>query len=574
MPVVVRIRRQPPINPVWILVAIGLAASGLFLPLVAALRAMIIVGAVVALVVGLMSRLFLRVPPGSVGLVVKGGRQDRVLQPGVHRVSPLVALSHLVTTREIAFDVPVSEVRSADGVGVAVDVLLTLRIADPVKFAYAITPGDADQFVQAACQDAVRTLVRGIEAMSALDLNSTQSDSLRQVIDPKLDRFGIDVSDVAFTRVTLPAALTDSLEARRLASLQLAEQAESYALDKRRLADQAALVVPGGRVPAVRRRVRGRRRGAPPGDARGADRGQPERRSLRPGDLADPRGPAARRQQPGRGVAGGDGPHVEPARGARGRGRERRGRCGRCRRRRRHRRRRSHAGLSDPVTDAPEPGETAEPGADSARSTEAPEPAPGRSSRSSPGHRASRPAARLGSPAFGPLVPLAAIVLVLVGALALREVATIVVPVVFGLFLALVAWPMVGVLERRGARHAIALTAALMVVLAIVLVAGGILALSVAELVLQVPKYEGRLRDQIEMLQDLLAQFGITHGPGRPPGAHQAGADPVDRPPGRVRPVRGRPHDLRPHVHDDLRAVRGVVAPGAGAADVRRASTP
>ena len=242
VPILVRIRRQPPINPVWILVAIGLAASGLFLPLVAALRAMIIVGAVVALVVGLMSRLFLRVPPGSVGLVVKGGRQDRVLQPGVQRVSPLVALSHLVTTREIAFDVPVSEVRSADGVGVTVDVLLTLRIADPVKFAYAITPGDADQFVQAACQDAVRTLVRGIEAMSALDLNSTQSDSLRQVIDPKLDRFGIDVSDVAFTRVTLPPALTDSLEARRLASLQLAAQVESYALDKRRLADQAALV--------------------------------------------------------------------------------------------------------------------------------------------------------------------------------------------------------------------------------------------------------------------------------------------------------------------------------------------
>jgi regulator of protease activity HflC (stomatin/prohibitin superfamily) len=242
VPVVVRIRRQPPINPVWILLAIGLAASGLFLPLTAALRAMIIVGAVVALVVGIISRLFLRVPPGSVGLVIKGGRQDRVLQPGVHTVSPLVALSHLVTTREIAFDVPVSEVRSADGVGVAVDVLLTLRIADPVKFAYSITPGDADQLVQAACQDAVRTLVRGIEAMAALDLNSTQSDSLRGVIDPKLDRFGISVSDAAFTRVTLPAALTDSLEARRLASLQLAEQAESYALDKRRLADQAALV--------------------------------------------------------------------------------------------------------------------------------------------------------------------------------------------------------------------------------------------------------------------------------------------------------------------------------------------
>jgi regulator of protease activity HflC (stomatin/prohibitin superfamily) len=242
VPVLVRIRRQPPINPVWLLVAVGLAASGLFLPLAAALRAIIIVAAVVAVIVGIISRLFIRVPQGSAGLVLKAGRHDRVLPAGNHRVSPLIALSHLVTTREIAFDVPVNEVRSSDGVGVAVDVLLTLKIADPVKFAYSITASDADQFVQASCQDAVRTLVRGIEAMSALDLGSTQSDGLREVIDPKLEAYGIDVSGVAFTRVTLPAALTDSLEARRLASLQLAEQAETSALDKRRLADTAALV--------------------------------------------------------------------------------------------------------------------------------------------------------------------------------------------------------------------------------------------------------------------------------------------------------------------------------------------
>ena len=222
--------------------AIGLAASGLFLPLVAALKAIIIVAAVVAVVVGLISRLIIRVPSGSVGLVVRAGRHDRVLNPGIHWVIPNVALSHLVTTREIAFDVPVNEVRSSDGVGVAVDVLLTLRIADPVKFAYGITPGDADQFVQASSQDAVRTLVRGIEAMSALDLGPTQSDALRQVIDPKLHSFGIDVSGVAFTRIALPTALTDSLEARRLASLQLAERAETFALDQRRLADAAALV--------------------------------------------------------------------------------------------------------------------------------------------------------------------------------------------------------------------------------------------------------------------------------------------------------------------------------------------
>ena len=67
VPVVVRIQRQPPISVEFILIAIGLAASGLFLPLVAALRAVIIVGAVAFLIVGIVSRLFIRVPPGLGG---------------------------------------------------------------------------------------------------------------------------------------------------------------------------------------------------------------------------------------------------------------------------------------------------------------------------------------------------------------------------------------------------------------------------------------------------------------------------------------------------------------------------
>lgn len=113
----------------------------------------------------------------------------------------------------------------------------------------------------------------------------------------------------------------------------------------------------------------------------------------------------------------------------------------------------------------------------------------------------------------GPLVPLAAVVLVLVGALALREVAGILVPVMFGLFLALVAWPIVGALERRGVRHSLALAIALLALLVIVLVTLGIAALSVAELVLEVPRYEDRLQVQVDALQAFLAGFGITLDP-------------------------------------------------------------
>jgi regulator of protease activity HflC (stomatin/prohibitin superfamily) len=242
VPVLVRIRRQPPIRVEWILLAIGLGASGLFLPLFLAVKAIVIVAAVAAVFVGLLSRIFLRIPPGTVGLVMKAGRHSHVLGDGVHRVPPNLALTHIVSTREFAFDVGVNEVRSSDGVGVSVDLMLTLQVSDAAKFAYSITSGDLDQLVHAACQDAVRMLIRGVPALGTLDLGTAEADVLRDTIDQKLDAYGVDARAVAFTRVSLPRQLTASLEARRLAAVQLDEAAQAFELDKRRMADQASLI--------------------------------------------------------------------------------------------------------------------------------------------------------------------------------------------------------------------------------------------------------------------------------------------------------------------------------------------
>jgi predicted PurR-regulated permease PerM len=107
------------------------------------------------------------------------------------------------------------------------------------------------------------------------------------------------------------------------------------------------------------------------------------------------------------------------------------------------------------------------------------------------------------------LLPMAAVVLVMLTVLALRELASLIVPVVFGLFLALVAWPMIPGLQRRGIRHPVALAGAILVVLVVVLGSAAIAAYSVAELVLQIPRYEARLRDQVQVVLDVLAGLGI-----------------------------------------------------------------
>ena len=128
---------------------------------------------------------------------------------------------------------------------------------------------------------------------------------------------------------------------------------------------------------------------------------------------------------------------------------------------------------------------------------------------------------REGEPGTGRLVlsasPLTAIggfVLVLVGVLALREAASLILPIIVGILIALITWPMVGALESRGVRHGFALAGTIAVVLAVVLLAAAITALTVGELVVLAPRYEGRLNAALATLRDQLAQLGIGADPG------------------------------------------------------------
>ncbi|HET9681896.1 MAG TPA: hypothetical protein VFP19_07645, partial [Candidatus Limnocylindrales bacterium] len=63
-----------------------------------------------------------------------------------------------------------------------------------------------------------------------------------------------------------------------------------------------------------------------------------------------------------------------------------------------------------------------------------------------------------------PLVGLVVVVLSLAAALLLREIASLLVPLLFGGFLALVAWPLVDRLSRRGLRPPLALAATILIV--------------------------------------------------------------------------------------------------------------
>jgi len=242
VPVVVRVRRIAPIRVEAILGAVILLACAVVLPVGIELRGLLLLGAVAAILLGIANRLIIRVPAGSVGLVMRGGKHRTTLPNGIHRVAPNVLLSHIITTRELGFDVPVTQVPSADGVGITVDALLTLGIVDHAKLVYNITTGDLDQLLHATAQDAVRALVRSTAALDALDFGDAAAEGLRTAIDAKLATYGVVCRNVTFTRIQLPAPIAESLEARRLAAVQLAEEDENHTLNLKRLSDRATLI--------------------------------------------------------------------------------------------------------------------------------------------------------------------------------------------------------------------------------------------------------------------------------------------------------------------------------------------
>jgi regulator of protease activity HflC (stomatin/prohibitin superfamily) len=196
-----------------------------------------IVLALLMILIGVYRSFIVRVPEGANALLAKGGRYTKTIGSGTHIIQPVIVVTHLVTRREIPFDVPVVEAPTKDNVRASVDTLVTLNIVDPFKFVFSISADDFDQVFQAACQDGLRHLVRTVMAEQVADLAKQDLASFREELGAEMESYGVQVSKITVTFAQPSVDVMLSLEARQLASVQQAEQAEKQALAQRRQKD-------------------------------------------------------------------------------------------------------------------------------------------------------------------------------------------------------------------------------------------------------------------------------------------------------------------------------------------------
>jgi regulator of protease activity HflC (stomatin/prohibitin superfamily) len=233
-----RIRMELVLTAVGVLVG-GIILSALLNEPVFASLALVI--APVIFILGIYRAFMVRIPEGSKALLTRGGRYIRTIEPGFHFLPPYILVSHLVTQREIPFEVPLIGVPTSDNVRANIDVLLTFRIRDPYQFVFNISAVDFDQVLQAVCQDTMRAFVRTINSYQVMDLVDASVSTIMDPLNANMVNYGVEIVKTKITFAQPPAEFMRSQEARQLAILQQAEQQEVQALAIRRQKDADAL---------------------------------------------------------------------------------------------------------------------------------------------------------------------------------------------------------------------------------------------------------------------------------------------------------------------------------------------
>lgn len=191
--------------------------------------------------VGVWRSFYVIIPEGSNALLSRGGKYAKTLASGYYVLPPWIVVSHLVTRREVPYDVPVLEAPTADNIRAAVDTLVTFVIADPYQFVYNIAADDFDLVLQSVCQEALRTLIRNTSSDAINDLLGQDSRELQKAIQVGVEGYGVRIARMTITSTRPPEDFIRAEELRQLAVIRQAEQVAQQALAQQRQAGAEAL---------------------------------------------------------------------------------------------------------------------------------------------------------------------------------------------------------------------------------------------------------------------------------------------------------------------------------------------
>lgn len=166
-------------------------------------------------------------------LLYRDGRFEEALEPGRHRRLRWRRRRVRVVVRPRLLVVPGQEVLTADGLSVRVSLTVACRTADPRRWHESVE--DADAFVYAALQVALREAVAGRTLDELLTARDTVPEDVRQRVGTAAEAVGVAVESLALRDVMVPAEL------RRAAAEVATARAQGQAALERARGEVAAI---------------------------------------------------------------------------------------------------------------------------------------------------------------------------------------------------------------------------------------------------------------------------------------------------------------------------------------------
>lgn len=139
-----------------------------------------------------------KIETGWTGVLIKFGKVQRTLEPGVHPLIPWFWQVKKVRTRTITLDVAKQKVASLDGLVYEVDANLVYRVKDPIK---ALIEIDS---LRAGCETALTLAVFeliGQCGREKLQRREGLDEKLAENVQPRLERWGVVVESAGFTSI-------------------------------------------------------------------------------------------------------------------------------------------------------------------------------------------------------------------------------------------------------------------------------------------------------------------------------------------------------------------------------------
>ncbi|WEO78820.1 slipin family protein [Cryobacterium sp. SO2] len=143
------------------------------------------------------------------GVLLRFGRLEGVLKPGVHLIIPFVDVMTRVSLRIVTLPIESQGIITRDNVSVGVSAVAYYRVMDSVKSVVEI------ENVQAAIEQIAQTTLRKVVGQHALDetLSNTEvlNVNVREILDAQTLGWGVEVTLVELKDILLPESMKRSM---------------------------------------------------------------------------------------------------------------------------------------------------------------------------------------------------------------------------------------------------------------------------------------------------------------------------------------------------------------------------